>query len=1270
MSDNDNLKFISKLIDAMNPSEVEWMYRYAEKKQAMRIQNLAFSSLKNSKLVFGGVSKIINFLPIGLYLEGWLLPCNNYDVIEIYSGNKYLGQATTGIVRKDVYSGFRFFNENNAGFNCFIESKTEDWVNAPITIIVKLKGKLVKKFLVNIDGKSIQTSLEELGKNVFLDKDNILVPTLSNRLKMIHKLKSAMPEYNFVNLIEGMEKSIEEVEKNLQKKEGLLPQELNELQLFMIPTLLRRNLVPLASADMSRLDEGQEVMFKKVKFLQESSENFQKKYGVSQMYAEKFSLAAYEYAQSVIGIVKPKCVLMWNKYSPWHMILDGVCKSQKIPVVYMESGLLPGTYIFETMGQMGGSYPALKSEEFKILSVDGEDVEEAKQIKEQLFESKLNRWSVSDPSVYQKSEKERVLELLDETRPTILYAGQNDFESGLFPYTEETKKIHSPIFESSDEAAVFLGKLAEKNKWNMIYKRHPMMQGRTEVVLPEHVIISDKIDIHDAIDISDLTITILSQTSYVALIRNKPALMLGYHQLCGKGCLYEAHERKLVEPTIKIALKEGFSEKMQEAFLIHMAQLCKYYLYTDFIDGRISFGKSEEDLILYLRNIIQTRSANAEYEIAEKTCRREEERELETAKENVVVSKFYLELSLKERVERRYLKYILNPARLFMRSKNLSDLLCESAKIQGSLEKNLMYISQLEQSELNQNNWSAHFCDTFFEIILGGIDSIYNFVSKCKELHREVATRLAIERNLYQSIGKAILNEKVSPLYLKACLIEENVPLRKYFVETLCKNIRTFDEHDKEIILNHIETVINSEKTSFIEKCGLFELLFKMELFSAHHLKLWNHFFLEADDTEFLYYYGGFETGWMPFVKPEYLYDDYYKDRKKVLRYLSEKLTEERHYTIEKKTQKSNRISVLVTGLHGKLYASTRLEMGICNELSNRGYEVMIHVADTNYIADSNRFSIPPATLRKNFSTIFKKEHWGIAEPNVQVKYFDVEEGAIDRYWKYIDSIHEFNPSVVLDFTQDQPIYNIELRKRYPVIHIPLNGYCSSAEYDAYIARSIPLVTQCNQIFESVNSDNLYEANVYLPQEINEDIVYKRQKYGIEENDFVLVTVGNRLIYELTEEIQKDMYELLKNLNNVRWILVGNIHSDLPILKELINSRKVIKWGYEKNLDALYRMCDIYMNLPRSGGGGSVAYAVQVGIPALISNTPSDILPFLGEENSAASWKEEQKMLLKAMDSEGFRKKLLFKQQKNLKDDKWKIENFVNILEKAIAEIR
>ena len=122
---------------------------------------------------------------------------------------------------------------------------------------------------------------------------------------------------------------------------------------------------------------------------------------------------------------------------------------------------------------------------------------------------------------------------------------------------------------------------------------------------PKNVIVIDDVDINDLIEISDLTITILSQTGYVALFNEKPVLMLGYTQLRGKGCNYEVFELEKIESEIKIALQYGFTNEQKNKFETHIAQIIKYYVYDDqWFDKKISYGKSIQDCAEFVQQCL------------------------------------------------------------------------------------------------------------------------------------------------------------------------------------------------------------------------------------------------------------------------------------------------------------------------------------------------------------------------------------------------------------------------------------------------------------------------------------------------------------------------------------------------------------------------------------------------------------------------------------------------------------------------------------------
>lgn len=455
----------------------------------------------------------------------------------------------------------------------------------------------IKDDLEEID-KSI-LDMQKLGKN---SHKRLLVAGcvgLCPKTAFLAKLNAELPEdCDVVLLLENNSKYYNF--ENLRFPD-VSDEEYKALKQFIVPKLFRKNdYVPYSRVSII---SGIKELLENKPFLNEAARNlYERHFDMRKEYAEYFAFCSYNYLSRVIDTIHPDCVMLWNQFFAFHHIFEGVCKEHGITCTYFEYGVLPGTYAIESMGQMGESYPAQEYEEFINLSVSEKEMEKADEIWTYIKDNRINRKDQPKRDITKILKKK-----LKKNRPTLFVAGQNDFESGLSPYTEQTKKYHSPIFENSDSVVEYLAQLSKKNKWNLVYKMHPFV---TKYSLPKHfpgnVIILNDVDINDLIVATDLTITILSQTGYVALFNERPVLMLGYTQLRGKGCSYEAFRKEQIEEQIQLALKNGFTMEQKEKFKRHIAQICKYYVYEDkWFEKNISYGKSMRECADLVMNFME-----------------------------------------------------------------------------------------------------------------------------------------------------------------------------------------------------------------------------------------------------------------------------------------------------------------------------------------------------------------------------------------------------------------------------------------------------------------------------------------------------------------------------------------------------------------------------------------------------------------------------------------------------------------------------------------
>lgn len=324
-------------------------------------------------------------------------------------------------------------------------------------------------------------------------------------------------------------------------------------------------------------------------YISRAARNMEEKYGnLGKGYALVWSWHAYRYCRTLLKKLRPKEVILWNEFYSFHQIVKGCCEELAIPISYMEFGCLPGTLCVEKSGQQGESLIARKAQTFLSLPVTGDEIRKARRVLAYLKATGLNRNEQPKKKVRMKD-----FQWWNPEKKTILFLGQNDYESGMCPYTADSKRYHSPVFSSTMEALEYLRKLSARQGWNLIYKPHPLVETvrlRKNSDMRYVNTITD-VDVNNLIDHVDLVVTILSQGAYIALIRGKPVLMLGYSQLKGKGCTYEAFARKTIETAAEEALKHGYTKEQQYHFEQHAAQLLRYYLYDDLCKRPLRFGK-------------------------------------------------------------------------------------------------------------------------------------------------------------------------------------------------------------------------------------------------------------------------------------------------------------------------------------------------------------------------------------------------------------------------------------------------------------------------------------------------------------------------------------------------------------------------------------------------------------------------------------------------------------------------------------------------------
>jgi len=302
------------------------------------------------------------------------------------------------------------------------------------------------------------------------------------------------------------------------------------------------------------------------------------------------------YFEEVLDRTRPALCLLWHQFNAPHTLLAELCEERKLPVVFAEYGLLPGTVAFDARGQMAESWVAAESPRFCALPVDGDDLDRARSYLERVAREGRNR----KPQQARAAVTQALLARRREGRTMVFYAGQNDAGAGMIPRDSTRARLHSPLYRSTEDGLAHLADLAGRNDWRVLFKPHPMASPPPALAPAQPVDVLTGADLSTCMDASACTVTILSQVAYQALIRGHPCVLLGRSPLSGKRCAYEVATRDDAEETIRRAIAKGFTDAQREAWLLHVAQLCRYQLFAFDEDLGSAVGRGAEQAALDL----------------------------------------------------------------------------------------------------------------------------------------------------------------------------------------------------------------------------------------------------------------------------------------------------------------------------------------------------------------------------------------------------------------------------------------------------------------------------------------------------------------------------------------------------------------------------------------------------------------------------------------------------------------------------------------------
>ena len=403
--------------------------------------------------------------------------------------------------------------------------------------------------------------------------------------------------------------------------------------------------------------------------------------------------------------------------------------------------------------------------------------------------------------------------------------------------------------------------------------------------------------------------------------------------------------------------------------------------------------------------------------------------------------------------------------------------------------------------------------------------------------------------------------------------------------------------------------------TSVRRKILLLRLIYGTLLFDSNYLKKMIEMINDVDDTEAAFWLL-WDVSTMELYNSKFRYPAYYQEKRNLNLSLAERVFDKTQFekVYHCKKQSINRTAIVVYTMRDITDAHMQLVISYANEMVNQGKEVAVFFTDLLNYSYGACFIRPIYAFKMNSK--IKMESF-IEATNNNVKAVFIEGETIkEKINDFMIKMAEYAPGVIFDMSSEYSYISPLFSKYFPTVCISMRGYCTSSSFHKFISRDKETCIKENRKFPFCKEE-VIEGVLICNDFPSERKLHKRKDYGLNENDFVLITVGSRLGTEISLEMAEEVCTLLRQYKNIRWLIVGVSYIDALnyMNADLIENRQIIMLGHESDLMGLYKICDVYVNPIRMGGGTSIAWAMRQGLPIAILDVPADIVPRIGREN-------------------------------------------------------
>jgi len=297
---------------------------------------------------------------------------------------------------------------------------------------------------------------------------------------------------------------------------------------------------------------------------------------VSESYYHWVSELFYTAMREFFNIVAPSVVFTWNTCTLQSGVISKIAAEERVPVFYLERGLLPYRAVIDPDGVNYGSHIA--GDKWRQLEVPYPDEKEI-ELADRFCCFLQEREATIVPSGWRKSETDIRLESdIPPDASVLFFPLQIEKDSNILNY--------SPFYKTMPEIILDLAKIVEKNEnLYVIIKPHPEDQGRFEHLknlCSSKMFISNDYNLDSLFKLTDVVVVVNSTVGLEALTRGKQVVVLGKAIYGEKGFTFDLDHPEKLEETIFQALeaanKRIFNEKGFKRFLVYLLKNCLFSL--------------------------------------------------------------------------------------------------------------------------------------------------------------------------------------------------------------------------------------------------------------------------------------------------------------------------------------------------------------------------------------------------------------------------------------------------------------------------------------------------------------------------------------------------------------------------------------------------------------------------------------------------------------------------------------------------------------------